>query len=303
MKFSLHILTCASLFFSVAALRAGTEETSTTTATAEAEKPVSLDLFTIGTDYVFQSDLNHGGSFGQQYALQTNFEYSHRFLLTGHLYLRLGLSYDRFDFGHTDAPVPVHLQAAAGMIGVDYMHGDDVGAFFYVRPGIYTEEHIGIASFDAPISLGRIFVLQEDKLYILLGAEATFLRGRSPVVPFGGIIWIPSKGWRLMAVPPNPRLIYSPTKTLDLWLGGELVGYSFRTDNDSTIRPTKLSGAQVDYEDYRAGVGLVYSPSDHVSLDFGGGCSIERGFKFHRAGENFRSDPAPYLRLEFRAKF
>ena len=85
----------------------------------------------------------------------------------------------------------------------------------------------GFPLFDAPITLGRIFVLQQDKLYILLGAEATFLRGGSPVFPFGGIIWIPSKDWRLMAVPPNPRLIYSATKTLDLWVGGELVGASF----------------------------------------------------------------------------
>ena len=149
MKLPLRVLCSAFLLlFSVTALLARvTEETATTTATAEPEKPVSLDLFSIGSDYVFQSDLNHGGSFGQQYAFQTNFDYSHRFLLTGHLYLRAGLSYDRFDFGHTEAPVPVHLQAAAGMIGVDYMHGNDVGAFLYVRPGIYTEEHIGISSF------------------------------------------------------------------------------------------------------------------------------------------------------------
>src|SRR6187397_1306420 len=104
MKLPLRILCFASLsLFLVTGLQAGVEETSTTT-TAEPEKPVSLDLFTIGSDYVFQSDLNHGGSFGQQYALQTNFEYSHRFLLSGHLYLRLGVSYDRFDFGHTAAP-------------------------------------------------------------------------------------------------------------------------------------------------------------------------------------------------------
>ena len=303
MKNLLRALPFACLLFYVATVWAGPEENYLATSSVKQEKKVSLDLFSLESGYVFESDLNHGGSFGEQDSLQTEFDYAHRILLNGHIYLRLGLSYDRYDVGHTDAPVPVHLQAAAGVIGIDYMHDDDVGAFLYVKPGIYTEEHIGIASFDAPITIGRIFVLQEDKLYILVGAQASFLRGGYPVFPFAGVIWMPCPKWRLMMVPPEPRLIYSPTKNLDLWFGGELAGGAFRTDTDPTIRPKKLSGAQVDYEDYRAGIGLVYSPTDNITVDFGGGCSIERGFKFHRAGENYRSDPAPYLKLELKAKF
>ncbi len=283
-------------------LWAGPENFVATSTTRETKK-VSLDLFSLESGYVFESDLNHGGSFGSQDSLQSEFDYAHRFLLTGNLYLRLGVDYDRFDFGHTSAPVPVHLQSAAGVIGIDYMHGDDIGAFLWVKPGFYTEEHIGINSFDAPVTAGRIFVLQEDRLYFLVGAQSAFLRGGYPIVPFAGVIWMPCDKLRLMAVPPEPRLIYSPTKNLDVWVGGEIAGGSFRTDRDSTIRPTKLNGAQVDYEDYRAGVGLIYSPGNRVTLNFGGGYSIERGFKFHRAGENYRTDPAPYLKLEFKAKF
>ena len=287
----------------VARLSAGPEERYVATTTATDSKKVSLDLFSLESGYVFESDLNHGGSFGKQDSLQTEFDYAHRFLLTGHLYLRLGVSYDRYDFGHTAAPVPVHLQSAAAVIGIDYMHNDDVGAFLWLKPGFYTEEHVGISSFDMPITVGRIFPLQDDTLYLLVGAQSSFLRGGYPVFPFAGIIWIPCNKWRLMFVPPEPRLIYSPTKNLDVWIGGEIAGGSFRTDRDSGIRPTKLNGAQVDYEDYRAGVGLKYSPNNAVTVDLGGGYSIERGFKFHRAGENFRTDPAPYLKLEFKAKF
>src|SRR3954470_12127368 len=167
MKISVRLLIVASVLAAGAGLRAGPAETDVAAATPE--QKVSLDLFSFESGYVFESDLNHGGSFGKQDALQSEFEYSHRFLLTGHLYLRLGVSYQRFDFGQTDAPVPVHLQSGAGLIGVDYMHGNDVGAFLYVRPGFYTEEHIGISSFDAPITLGRIFVIKPDKLYVLVG--------------------------------------------------------------------------------------------------------------------------------------
>jgi hypothetical protein len=303
MKIPVRFLGFAFSLLFVTALQAGPEESYIATSTTKELEKVSIDLISIESGYVFESDLNHGGSFGEQDAWQNEFEYARRFLLTGNLYLRAGLAYDRYDFGHTDAPVPVHLQSAAGIIGVDYMHGDDIGAFLWVKPGIYTEEHIGISSFDAPITAGRIFVLEQDKLYVLVGAQASFLRGGNPVFPFAGVIWMPCEKWTLMAVPPEPRLIYSPTKNLDLWFGGEIAGGSFRTDRDDSIRPTKLNGAQVDYEDYRAGLGIIYSPCDAVTLDLGGGCSIERGFKFHRAGENFRTDPAPYIEFEFKAKF
>jgi hypothetical protein len=283
---------------------AGPENDNVAVTTTQSQpEEVSLDLFRMESGYVFESDLNHGGSFGKQHELQNEFEYDHRFHLTGNLYLRAGIAYDRYDFGSTSAPVPEHLQSLAGVIGVDYMHGNDIGAFLWLKPGFYTEDNFGTSSFDIPITLGRIFVLKEDKLYVLVGASVAFLRGGYPVIPLAGIIYLPGHHLRLMGTLPEPRLIYSPNEQLDLWIGGEYVGGSFRTDRNSNIRPVKLDGAQVDYEDYRAGVGMVYTPCKAVTLDFGGGYSIERGFKFHRAGENYRTDPAPYVRVELKAQF
>jgi hypothetical protein len=269
------------------------------------EKPeaVSHDLIEVESSYVFASDLHRGGSFGDQYEVLNSFSYGHRWLLNGHLYLHLGISYERFDFGATNAPVPEHLQGVAGTIGIDYMHNNDVGAFIQVKPGFYTEDDFDSASFDAPITLGRIFVLQPEKLYVFVGANASFLRGRFPVIPLAGIIWMPDDKWKLLGILPEPRVIYSPCNKLDFWVGGQLTGGSFRTDRDDTIVPHKLSGAQVDYSDYRAGGGFVYSPCDAVTIDFGGGYSLQRKFDFYRASMTYKTDPAPYLRLEFKAKF
>lgn len=127
-------------------------------------EPVSRDLFDLKSTYVFESDLHRNGSFGEQYAIQNSFAYAHRFFLTGNLYLRAGIAYERFDFGATGAPVPTHLQSVAAVIGVDYMHNDDVGAFLQFRPGFYTENDFSSASFDVPMTLGRVFVLQPDRL-------------------------------------------------------------------------------------------------------------------------------------------
>jgi len=304
MKNFLCLRTLALALFVISSAKAGTGEDSKAVAqTQTSSEAVPLDLFKLETGYVFESDLNHGGSFGKQDEIQLELEYGRRMQLTGNYYLHLGVSYERYDFGSTNAPVPNHLQSIAGVVGVDYMHGDDVGAFLQVRPGFYFQNDIGISSFDVPITVGRIFVVREDKFYILVGAYASFLRGDFPVLPLVGVIWIPSRQLRLMALLPEPKLIYSPNKRLDLWVGGELVGGSYRTDRNDGIQPKKLNGTQVDFSDYRAGVGVTYAVSNRISVDVGAGYSIERQFDFARAGETFRTDPSPYVRLQLKATF
>ena len=297
----LFVACCSSLVVTLA--QAGSEATDKSTVGTQQTQAVPLDLLKIESGYVFESDLNHGGSFGKQDEIQNEFEYGHRIQLTGNYYLHLGLAYDRYDFGSTGAPVPNHLQDAALVLGIDFMHGRDVGAFLEIRPGFYFQNNVGSSSFDIPITVGRIFVLQEDKLYVFAGAHAAFLHGAFPVLPLLGVIWIPRDKLRLMALVPDPKLIYSPTKKLDLWIGGELVGGSFRTDHNDNIQPHKLSGTQVDFADYRAGVGLTYDLTDQMSLDLGADCSIEREFHFARAGETYRTDPSPYIRLQLTAAF
>ncbi|MEY2529752.1 MAG: hypothetical protein QOJ05_1842 [Verrucomicrobiota bacterium] len=269
----------------------------------EKPEPVSLDLIEIESSYVTGSDLHRNVSFGDQDAIQNSLSYAHRILLSGHLYLRLGIDYNRFDFGSTAAPVPDHLQSVAAVVGVDYMHNNDVGAFLQIKPGFYTEDNFDSASFDAPITLGRIFVLKPDHLYLFTGLNASFLRGRFPVVPLIGLIWMPDDKWKVLGLLPEPRVIYSPNDKWDFWMGGELIGGAFRTDRNDAIFPSKLNGAEVDYSEYRAGGGFIYSPCNNVSIDLGGGYSFRREFDFHRADIRYKADGAPYLRVEFKAKF
>jgi hypothetical protein len=296
------ILLILALFSSLTLARGAGEE-QLQSVTEKKTEAVSLDLFELESGYVFESDLHRGGSFGEQYAIQNTFSYAHRFFMTGHLYLHLGVAYERFDFGATSAPVPNHLQSVAAIIGVDYMHNNDVGAFIQLRPGFYTANDFDYSSFDVPITIGRIFVLQPERLYFFTGLNASFLRGRFPVIPLAGLIWMPDEKWKVMAMLPEPRVIYSPGDKLSFWAGGELTGGSFRTDRNNTIVPAKLNGAQVDYAEYRVGGGFVYSPCENVSIDLGGGYAIQRRFEFYRADITYKTDGAPYLRVEFKAKF
>lgn len=261
---------------------------------------VPRTIFETKTSYVFESALEN---FGDQDAFEFQVEAGHRFLLTGDVYLRLGVVYQRYEFGDTPGPLPLHLQTIAGVIGVEYMRGQHVGACFYAKPGFYTENDIGLNSFDVPMTFGSAIVVQKDKLYFFVGATTSFLRGKFPVLPLFGAIWMPCEKIRVMGMVPDPRIVYSPSKGLDIWVGGELGGGSFRTDSDSNIQPRKLSGAQVDYSDYRAGFGVTYSPSSNLTLDLGAGYSLQRSFDFERAGEKYSADAAPYFRLAVKTKF
>ncbi len=298
-----HLFAAAVLFASTV-IGLGQEAVVRRVDAARDGTSVSLNLFEFESSYVFESDLHRGSaSYGDQYAIQNSFAYGHRFLLNGHLYAHVGIEYARYDFGSTLGPIPEHLQSVAAIIGVDYMHSDDVGAFIQIKPGIYTQNDFDSAAFDVPITLGRIFVLQPDHLYAFVGANAAFLRGRFPVIPLAGIIWEPNDQWKVVGMLPEPRVIYSPNDKWDFWVGGELTGGSFRTDRNNHIVPAKLDGAQVDYSEYRVGGGLIYSPCNNVSVDLGGGYVVQREFDFHRADVKFQSDGAPYLRLELKAKF
>lgn len=307
-KFPLPLLVlCLSAGISGRAF-AGQQVVTTTQATAELH-PVPIDYFESESAYVFSSDFtNTSHDYGSQDAWQNDFEYAHRFLISGNWYVRAGVSYDRWDFGSSNAPLPVHLQTAQAVLGIDYMHGDQVGAFIQIRPGIYTEEHINSGAFDCPILIGRFWVIQPDKFFILTGARASFLSAQFPVVPLVGIVWVFSDQWRLMGVPPEPRLIYTVNKKLDLWVGGEFAGNAFRMDHHDEFvsqggKIAKLSNAVVDYTDIRAGGGITYSPTDQIDIDLAAGCSVQRDFNFNRANQSFRTDPAPYVSVEIKAKF
>ena len=297
-----HLLLAALMFVSLATSRAGSVETRFTPDT-ETEKP-ALDIFNLDASYVFESKLSGEGlDFGDQDALQLSIEYSHRFRLFDHVYLRAGVAYGRFDFGASLAPVPDQLQSLAGIIGLDYMVGKDLGAFLQLRPGFYTDRTFDGDSFDVPITLGRLWILQKKKLYLLTGINYAFLRGQYPLLPFVGLIWYPSDQWSVLAIIPEPRVTYMPNKNLGFWLGGQLTGGSYRTEESATILPRRLSNAQVDYSEYRAGLGVDFHCGNSVTLTVAGGYAIQRKFDFDRAGFEYKTDPAPYVRASLKAEF
>jgi hypothetical protein len=114
------------------------------------------------TTYTFDSDfkeskLGHGNS------LYDDFTYDHRFLITGKWYFRLGVEYERYDFGGTDNGLPDHLQAVYGHLALEYVVKDHAGAGIEFDPGVYFQDNVSGDAFDIPIKAFVTFPLKKTK--------------------------------------------------------------------------------------------------------------------------------------------
>jgi hypothetical protein len=215
--------------------------------------------------------------------------------------LRLGAFYERSEFGNAGAlPLPAHLQKAGAVLSLEYLVNGRRAVMLEVRPGFYFEDEIRSGAFSAPailaagVPLGRNF-------YIIGGVRYSTL-GRYPVMPVAGFLWDINDRWTVVAIPPDPKIVYHATTALDLWLGGELAGGSYLTSG-SADRPANLRNAVVSYNEWRAGAGLSWTTNAGV-LEVGAGAVFQREFDYHRADEEYRTDgAAPYVKIELRTAF
>ena len=263
----------------------------------------SHDLFSYETTYTFDSDFSES-KMGHGNSLYDDFSYDHRFLVTGHWYLRLGVEYERYDFDGTNNGLPDHLQAAYGHIAIEYVVKDFPGIGLELDPGVYFQNDVRGDTFDIPVKAFVSFPLKKDKIFAVVGLGWAQFQD-PPVAPGGGIIWVFSDKLRLQGVFPKPALVYQPNDDWDLRIIGELNFTSFRTDDvvSDTQHKLDLHNAVVQYSEDRAGVQVGYTGVKHLKLIAGAGVTVERNFDFFRADQSKRTDPAPYVRVSAEVKF
>jgi Domain of unknown function (DUF6268) len=262
----------------------------------------SHNLFNYETTYTFQSDfeeskLGHGDS------LYDDFSYDHRFLITGKVYFRAGIEYERYDFGGSNNGLPDHLQGLYGHLALEYVVKDYPGAAIELDPGVYFQDHISGNAFDLPGKAFVSFPLKKDKIFATVGIG--WGQFQDPVVaPGGGITWLINDKLRLQAVFPKPALVYQPNDDWDIRALGELNFLGARTDEvHTTERKLQVDDAVVQYSEYRAGLQVGYSGFKPFKIIAGAGATIQRNFDFFRINQSKRTDPAPYIRIGAEAKF
>ena len=239
---------------------------------------------------------------------QTGIDFAHRFHLFDQVYLKLGASYERFDFGQTDAPLPTTLQSLNGVVALEYLVRGNVAAFLTTSPGVYFSQtgSLGPGNVDAPTAVGTSFKVPCFKgVYGLAGTRFSAL-AKYPVFPIAGLIWVIRDDLLLKLIPPDPRLVYSLNDHVDLVVGAELLGESYKRDFNDDYRPQfkKFSGGVIDYSETRIGGGVTIKLARGLAIDLRGGWDLGRTFDYHRGdSKRFRTDGAPYAKLALGAEF
>ncbi len=286
------------------------------------EEPVPLNLLESNFSYVGESSfkikqfdgagpLNSARSFGRQDEFHEYLSAARRIPLgafDNRLFLKLGASYERFDFGTTRAPLPTTLQSATGLIGLEYIVQGRPAIFFETKPGVFFSDlnDVTTGSFDSPTVLAATFPIRKN-IYGIVGVRGSLL-SHYPVIPIGGLVWVVTDKLRLEAVPPEPRLIYSFSEKLDVFVGGDLLGESYRRDRNNRARlplDRQFNNAVVEYNEYRIGAGVTLTPAKGLDIDLSGGYVPQREFYYYRteSDKRYQAHGAPYAKVAIKAEF
>jgi hypothetical protein len=255
--------------------------------------PWSFDL---NSTYTFGSRIQKAANLGSQAEYRYEFQALRNFRITGDYYLQLGVDYERFDFSRSNSTFPSSFTSLSGEILLSYWSGDSFYPVVRLEPGIYyTRDHVAGNSFDVPIRITPGFKLSEN-LYVIFGCSIDAYS--NPIVfPIGGFNWKINDQFNFRAVFPRPRLSYSPNDRLEIYVGGELLGNSYR---NGPTNDRRTNNAILEYDEERAGLGVSYNLRKGIDLEAIAGWTFQRTYDYIRSGPVYKSKGAPYLRLDLK---
>jgi hypothetical protein len=251
--------------------------------------------FDLSGNYVLGSQFRHLESLGSQAASYYELEALRRFNIADNWYFRVGFDVSRFDFSRSNAVFPYSLNAVAGEVALEYWRGEDIGILLKVSPGVYfARDHITQNAFDFPIEAGT--GIKVTKTFSLAIGVTTGLLREWPVLPVGGFVWDVNKQLKVNALFPEPRVSYRIAHGLQVFLGGEFVGGGYRNGPTDDRR---TNNAALQYDEYRGGAGLTYTPRKGVALEGTAGWAFQREIDFFHSGPDFKTRTgAPYFKVD-----
>jgi hypothetical protein len=272
----------------------GGDKTNIQTVPREQAEQAPLWSFDLNSDYTSGSKIRHAEAVGSQAVYRYELEALRNIHLFSKYYLQFGVDYERFDFSRSNSVFPYAVSSLDAEINVSYWSGDELNPLLKLQPGVYfTRDHISANSFDFPVRVVGGYKIHDD-LYAVLGADVDPFE-EDPVTPICGFNWKINDQFNLRAVFPEPRFSYTPTKELEFFIDADFKGGGYR---NGPTNDRRTSNAILDYTEYRGGGGISYTLKKGLSLEATVGWSIARRFDYFRAGPDFLSNSAPYLKLD-----
>jgi len=280
--------------------------------------PVNIDRFVTNPEISVTHEINarasfvdssttklYGAAVGDASEIHSGIDYVLSPELTKDFLPRIGLSWERFSFHHSGPiPLPNVLQYGAATAGFDATLSEDWLMRFEAKPGVYSDfKDIDTNDVNVPFVIGASWLVDAD-LQIFAGLSVDLFR-EYPVLPGIGVRWQFAEDWTLMLVPPEPRIIYTFDKNLQVYAGLDIKGINARVgDSFGTVRgrPT-LDNALLNLTEIRAGAGVTYKALESIALNLEGGYMIYRRYDFFRAGFHLTGEPAPYVQLSVNGSF
>ena len=290
------LLAIGALLLCAAAAHAGDKTVLTSPPSEVAPTKSAPDWsFDLTGDYVLGSHFRHLESLGSQAASYYELEALRRFHIVDNWYFRIGLDVSRSDFSRSNAVFPYSLNALAGEVALEYWHGEDIGALLKVSPGVYfARDHITKNAFDFPIEAGSGIKITKN-FSLAIGVTTGLLR-EWPVLPVGGFVWNVNDQLKVNAIFPEPRVSYEFYHGLQVFAGGDFTGGGYRNGPTADRR---TNNAALQYDEYRGGAGLTYTPRKGISLEGTVGYAFLREISYFHSGPDFKTRAgAPYFKLD-----
>ena len=280
--------------------------------------PVDMDRFVTNPEINITHEINakasyvgsantklYGVSVGDVSEIHSSIDYILSPEVSKDFLSRFGASWERFGFDHSGTiPLPNSLQSAAAVVGFDSTLSEDWLLRFEAKPGIYSDfKDVDMDDVNVPFVVGASWLVNSD-LQIFAGLSVDLFR-EYPVLPGIGIRWEFAEDWTLMLAPPEPRVIYSIEKDLQVFVGLDVKGMNVRVGNSfgSVRGRPDLNNALLNLTEIRVGAGAAYQVMDSIALTLEGGYMVYRRYDFYRANFHLTSEPAPYVQLSVNGSF
>lgn len=217
----------------------------------------------------------------------------------------LGPAWSYHAFGVADElPLPDDAQSLALRLALNWRFADRWMLRTDVRPGLYSDfADISSDDFNAPFFIAGGYQFSTN-LIVVAGLNVNF---RSELATIGGpgLWWRFADRWTLNLLLPKPTIEYSPTRALDLYVGGGIEGGGWRVSEHlgSDHGAPAIDNDSLGYRELRAGAGVRYRFGPLLRLSLEGGYTLDRRFEYRDSDETFDLENAPYLEFTISGRF
>ena len=252
-----------------------------------------------GTSAKFQ-----GTRTGSSDAFDVKFDAGTRVTLNDDWFLRLGLGSDNIFLGSVAGePIPDAIHTLQLNTGVGYRWDDRWTFMAVLNPSLLRFDDVN--GNDIGFSGGVMATFKQNPsltwTFGIMGSQY----GDVPVLPIVGVHWEINEHYTLDVGMPKTRLSYRLDSNWTVYGGLDLVGATFRSENDLGTKTglPRYNNALANYHDIRLGVGVSYKIRRGLSAEVETGASIFREINYQDINQTVDFQPAPYVRLGLRIRF